>query len=660
METLKSQALRKEAKPKTTKVAQLDTPFYEGLIEATLRSVAQVSYQSDSELERDLEEIRGRLKGEGMSFLTKTLPSLGKALDRALATDTPLAVTGFKLRKDSKLPLFMGSCFEGIFEPTGMERSDASPLAVMAVRQVAYMFYKLNLPPTAEQCDEVIAQFLNTDETLTNSCKDLTGTPAQDWIIRQARLLIASILAPVDPINTGSFKPKHGPGAVSTGEKAWQKATFKRYYQRLADKFPYEEHFYYNFSHLTDDLHRYLDLPELDAGTAKVVLVPKDSRGPRLISCEPLEYQWAQQGLMRVMVETIETHEYTRGRVNFTDQTVNQLLALQSSLNGSRVTLDMKEASDRVGLALVKALFPTTWFDALFACRSDSTVLPDGRKVYLKKFAPMGSAVCFPVEALIFWALSVATISYCTGTSPRRNAKRGAVYVYGDDIICDTQNYEYLMRYLPMFDLQFNMDKCCVGRFFRESCGVDAYKGVVVTPLRVRSTWSSSLSGMEYLSYVALHNAANDKGYFHICDYLAGEIQRIRRTPYSESQDSEVIALVDCRKKASHENKRMGFEVRFNEYEHAMEIYSWKVRARTIRARVPGWEEMLRVASTKSPYQDDFAERPWSMAPLLLAPGCITPLNRGVKSRWDVQQPVRAYQYPEPRRVSLKRGWARA
>lgn len=247
---------------------------------------------------------------------------------------------------------------------------------------------------------------------------------------------------------------------------------FKRYYRSLAERFPYEDYFFFNLSHMCDELRSYLSLEELDTPVAKVVLVPKDSRGPRLISSEPLEVQWIQQMLMANMVHTIETHPLTRGLVNFTDQSVNRRLALRGSTEESNflVTLDMKDASDRVHSTLVRILFPNTWVAALMAARSTATRLPNGEVVQLHKFAPMGSATCFPVEALIFWALSTATIidssnsltinGRAVTTTPFATLNmlfRGlercgtpacdrAVYVYGDDIILHREDYTVVER----------------------------------------------------------------------------------------------------------------------------------------------------------------------------------------------------------------------
>ena len=392
--------------------------------------------------------------------------------------------------------------------------------------------------------------------------------------------------------------PRHGPGVVATGEKPWQKRYFKRIYQVCNEVYPIADYFYYNYSHLCDRLNELLDLEDLKHGTAKVVLVPKDSRGPRLISCEPLELQWLQQGQMRKIVPHLESHWLTRGHVNFTDQSINQQLALRASSDGSLATLDMKEASDRVSLELVKYLFPAHWFEALYATRSSETKLPNGQIVRLNKFAPMGSAVCFPVEALIFWALCVSIVS-CTRFIPLAKA-RETIYVYGDDIICSSEDHAAIRQYLPLFDLMVNDDKCCVHMTFKESCGCDAYKGVDVTPTKVRSTWSPHLDTGTYASWVAYSNAFHSHGYDGAADYIESVIQKIRTTPYYTSKEHDGIGFYREHVDAYKINRTLKLRRRFNKELHRYEVLGWSIKTRNECASKCDWEELLRVVSYKS------------------------------------------------------------
>jgi len=282
----------------------------------------------------------------------------------------------------------------------------------------------------------------------------------------------------------------------------------------------------------------------------------------------------------------------------FTDQSINQQLALRASSDGSMATLDMKEASDRVSLELVKYLFPSHWYEALYATRSGSTQLPDGRIVQLNKFAPMGSAVCFPVEALIFWALCVSVVS-CTRNVPIAKA-RDTIYVYGDDIICSSEDHAAIRQYLPLFDLKVNDDKCCVHKTFKESCGCDAYKGVDVTPTKVRSTWSPRLDASTYASWVAYSNAFHKHGYNEVAHYIEDLIQKIRPTPYYNEEEHDGVGFYREHVDAYAANKALKFRRRINKDLQRYEVYGYGIRTRNYIASRCDWEELLRVVSYKS------------------------------------------------------------
>lgn len=616
--------------------------------------MASSSAYPEVELCRDVEEIRHRASREGLSFLTKTCPSYAKAIDIALATGTVLQVRGFKTRGRTPLPLFLGWWIAQLFDLNGCERSDAPAGVLGKLRQTLYLFYKLELPIEEDQANDVINLFRATDSSLPDSMPDQDDATA--WILREAKNLIARVLGPVDPLGA-DFAPRHGPGAVATGEKCYEKPFFRRLYSRLEKSFPLADYFFYNYSHLCDRLQELSSFESMEAGTAKVVLVPKDSRGPRLISCEPLEYQWIQQGLMRCMVKAISRHPLTSSRVNFIDQTINRKLALEGSKGVPIATLDMKEASDRVSLVLVRELFPSRWYDALYACRSSATRLPSGEVIALKKFAPMGSAVCFPVESLIFWALSVATIMNMEPELSRWNAC-SQVYVFGDDLIVPLKNQERIRQILPKLDLKFNDAKCCVAGSFRESCGCDAYKGVDVTPLRIKCTWDNRLAGMAYPAWVSYHNEACRRGLFRLADLIAGRIQKSRRTPYASSEASGCVCLVDDRKTARVENVRLNIARRFNPALQCKEYYATRVIARIVNTgetcsgeallwdTIP-WEEMQRVAAlrVRAPGDDVGETRRHSPTP------------ENFKQFLVEESLVTACKYALPRQATLRRGW---
>jgi len=164
-----------------------------------------------------------------------------------------------------------------------------------------------------------------------------------------------------------------------------------------------------------------------------------------------------------------ETIEYLRKRHLHVDT--------DSSVAGKLATLDLKDASDLLRLDVVTRLFPPNWGEALCACRSARTKLPDGRLVTLSKHAPMGSAVCFPVMALTIWAL-------LTAIAPKSARKQ--ILVYGDDIVVPTFMTSDAIQVLTAVGLRVNVNKSFSRGPFRESCGEEFIYGCRVTPVRLR------------------------------------------------------------------------------------------------------------------------------------------------------------------------------
>jgi hypothetical protein len=182
------------------------------------------------------------------------------------------------------------------------------------------------------------------------------------------------------------------------------------------------------------------------------------------------------------------------------------MMAFDSSKDRSLATIDLSEASDRVSLPLVKEVFSWSkpFLDFLHASRSCFLELPDGRIHVIRKFASMGSALTFPVEAMVFLAIVTTAICRAEGTfdrwAVRRIARRSnGVSVYGDDIIIPSTYFPQVVEALEACGLKVNKKKSFVNGFFRESCGVDAYAGANVTPVYVRRHFPQQRSDAEEL-----------------------------------------------------------------------------------------------------------------------------------------------------------------
>jgi hypothetical protein len=102
----------------------------------------------------------------------------------------------------------------------------------------------------------------------------------------------------------------------------------------------------------------------------------------------------------------------------------------------------------------------------------------------------MGNACTFPVESLIFLSICLATV--LTQRNLRATKKNiemlaGEVAVFGDDIVIPVDCRELLFEALEVLDFKVNAQKSFWTGMFRESCGIDAFGGSVITPAYWRS-----------------------------------------------------------------------------------------------------------------------------------------------------------------------------
>jgi len=572
---------------------------YVEMFEQLYLAIADMLSLSRRDTELDLQKVRFRISSEGFSFLTKTLPRLGKAFDKALLGDSVFPLPGLKKAHGSETPKLFGNLWKMVFTVGGTLLESPSTDAIRHLRTLCYFLYKVEMPYDKATSDSVISSFVATDAAL-EAVSINNGSRA----IQVAKHLTSQTFKTFDPTD---IEPKHGPGAVATGEKVHEKHFFSRIYSKLERVYPLWEYFVMGWKQVQDDLDRYKDFEELSVATARVCLVPKDSRGPRIISCEPLELMWIQQGLGNQLKSHIERHPLTRGHVNFVSQEINRRLALSGSASQEWVTLDMKEASDRVSVELVNTLFAgcPDLIKALYACRSDQTRLPDGTHIELLKFAPMGSNLCFPIQAFSFYALCVGAI-VCEYGVTRREA-RESVFVYGDDIIVRQQYYPAVLRHLPFVGLLFNKDKCCTTGFFRESCGCDAYKGVDVTPLRLKKVWChrSTISADIAASYVGFCNQAFKRGYYRLAGYIREMVEQ-RLGPLPEVPvDFDPSGLAWTWQSAAARGRTPGVAYRFRKRFQRLEARTYVVRPVEKSTDPDNWSTILRVRNNRSTPDSD-------------------------------------------------------
>lgn len=475
-------------------------------------------------LERDWITLETCYRNQGLPFFTKILPSLGKAIYNSFSTGILEIPDGFKRKPGASVPAFLSGLLESSYTAEGLLLEKLDVPSLTEAIQICFLAYKLEIDGQEIDWSGALAKWYANEDDLSKLVFDY-----RDPLIQLARSVLVDILGDFNP---RAIVPEHGPGAVATGEVDLEKWTFRRRIKSLDRIYPAHEYLYANIHHLDDHLDDFFSLDESYEPCTKMCAVPKDSRGPRLISTEPLELMFIQKGLQNALYKCIERHPLTSGHVCFTDQDVNGDLALRGSrawVDSSETpwcTLDMSDASDRVHKDLVRVMFSSVpvgrennLWDYLSACRTPRTRALDGRVVELHKFAPMGSAICFPVEALIFYALGIAAISVKTGLPTREIGEH--IYVYGDDIILSPKYVEYVLEAFPKYGLQFNRGKCYLHGPFRESCGVDALIGQKVTPLKLKRVipWDKQEASAD--SLVSLCEFAS--GLYSRCYFQAAE-----------------------------------------------------------------------------------------------------------------------------------------
>jgi len=158
----------------------------------------------------------------------------------------------------------------------------------------------------------------------------------------------------------------------------------------------------------------------------------------------------------------------------------------------------------------------------------------------------MGSALCFPIEAMVFLTIAFVGIERSLNRQLTKSDIKsflGQVRVYGDDIIVPVDHVRSVIGALEDFGLLVNTDKSFWNGNFRESCGGDFYDGVWVTPVRVRRVFPSERSNTrELISVVSLRNQLYYTGMWKTAAWLDERITRLLGGIYP-IVDSESAAI---------------------------------------------------------------------------------------------------------------------
>ena len=486
----------------------------------------------------DLKTVMSRSQTEGDSFLTITLPSFEKQFISAISKGriSPSDFPAFKRAGGSaRLPAFLQGFTELVFDrKSGLLLDNPSTEAVWCVRQICLLHSKLFEQSTSKRRKRALKAFVECEQEVKKL--DEAGECRFDSAFgRISSLLFRDIFSDLDSLLWNldeEIIPRFGPGATAEKFSAngrWRDAQWTK---RLEEVFPAavfrlpSEKYY-------SELDR-INFFEPDAEPpVRVITVPKTKKTPRIIAIEPAHQMMMQQALMHLIVPRIEASPLVGSMIGFTDQEPNQELACAGSISGDLATLDLSEASDRVSFRHVRNLLTrhSQLLKAVSACRSLRADVPGHGVVHLSKFASMGSALTFPMEAMVFLTAVFVGIELELSRPLTRkdiSSMRGKVRVYGDDIIIPVEYVRSVIAVFDAFGFKVNADKSFWIGSFRESCGKEYYNGTDVSVTKLRRRIPQSRKDVaELVSYVSFRNQCYWKGMWDTCRKLDKDLDRL-------------------------------------------------------------------------------------------------------------------------------------
>ncbi len=528
----------------------------------------------------DFSTVVSRAEQEGVSFLTMTLPDFGKSFERALENGraNSLLFPGWKTIPSHSvscscksheewnwdmvsvwaqpIPRFLSGFMGKVFCPaTGVLLDEPDLESVFAIRQLTLMFGKILLPCSDARRRAAFRQYIECEQEIRTSDAAMTASKLEQF--SQASLLLwGDVLTQVDEdVYYGRVVPKHGPGATADRLKGNRKWDQTEWTVRLEHIFPFMENVLANGDRYNSSLERVNFLEPGAERPVRVVDVPKTLKTPRLIAIEPTCMQYMQQGLWAKFHEYLESDSVGHPKssnmgyryVNFTSQQFNHELAKEGSRTGQYATLDLSEASDRVSNQLVRTMLAKwPWLaEAVDACRSRSADVEGHGVIRLAKFASMGSALTFPMEAMVFTTCALIGIAEELKTPVTRKLIddfRGQVLVYGDDIIVPAAFAQSVMEALESFGFKVNSGKSFWKGNFRESCGGEFFQGEACSITRIRREIPTSLTDAEEcVSLISSRNQFYMAGLWNTAKYLDDKISTLFKGNYPIVDDTSPV-----------------------------------------------------------------------------------------------------------------------
>jgi hypothetical protein len=567
-----------------------------------------LAYPSTRGLIRDYMRVTHNVKNRGIGFFTLDLPSLDALLTRGLA-DGRLTLSGpcsHAVSKKVLVPRLFSGLWLRIFDKSGSLRDEPCIDSILFLRQLCCLGKKLELPCSKGRVSLCIKEYFDVE----NECR----SPSLNWdgdelilrghghglhfrdglAVRDPDLFgscqndsergtdLAGILSNLEHVCalgsrtfgspdvyslTGSDSGRalglsHGPGSVSDlNYRRETKYSFYNYPDKLDRFFPHDAFGALNASNAGD--YRNHELP------SKLMSVPKTAKGPRLIASEPSSNMWCQRIVAGLFSKFFQS--FRGDFVTLDNQMKSRVLVEQASLDGSLATIDLSSASDRLSCWTIERAFRGNilMLSLLHSVRTRWTVdMVSDSKSYLrlKKYSTQGSALTFPIQSYIFLMCCLAVMPRQRTLEEYRQKYGKSVRVFGDDIIVPNDRYADLTALLTYLGLKVNDQKSFSSGYFRESCGLDAYKGYNVTPVKPKQlvpTDPSSISSLRDFS-----NNLHKAGFWNAASAALSSLPRfvLRLSPVVDMEAGLPGIASFCGKDSRHLDKR------WNEHLHRFEV----------------------------------------------------------------------------------------
>ncbi|DAD51872.1 RNA-directed RNA polymerase [ssRNA phage Gerhypos.1_26] len=568
-----------------------------GLYRSILKDISVYFPDDQKEWDRDLSRLISLDRTRGISTFTMDLPALGKLLDKGLSEGRlelgGAAHSGPRYPNTIGPRLFWG-LWSRLFDSSGCLIANIDPNVVLFLRTLLYVGKNYESECAPRYLYEAVKEFFDVEEDLPppsslwdgdgsndiicshvhlrdlvgdSSCQPLLffGTGATDSSMLDTIQRTADIVSSSFGIlNTEEMKFRHGPGAVSDLSRGEYKYSFPNWPPRLEALFPYDMAGSTSLEIGYTDAHVGAGPGSYEPASV-LIDVPKTMKGPRLIAKEPTAHQWIQQGVSDFLRQRVQ-RSYVGISIDFNSQEPSRDAALRASIDNDTITMDLKSASDRLSCAVVERLFrrnPTV-LSAMIACRTRYIRNTIDKKsmglLKLRKFSTQGSALTFPVQSICFYMFCVGVGKHLHPTWSMERLSR-QVRIFGDDIIIPKSWEPLVTLSLETMFLRVNQTKTHRNGNFRESCGMDAWRGHDVTPPHILSMPIES-EPRSIASCIAVTNNLFLKGFWHAAAWLESRVpQKILKRIPVVARSSGVFGLQSF----SGGGIRKGFKTRWNE-----------------------------------------------------------------------------------------------